>query len=62
MLREAWKAIHVLQYPRLLEAYEPGALGFPEPMDLTGRKLQVIVKLANILLVGALFSVTRPLF
>ncbi|KAK0215580.1 hypothetical protein IW262DRAFT_1449849 [Armillaria fumosa] len=30
--------------------YEPGALGLPETMDLTGRKLQVIVKLANIVL------------
>ncbi|SJL12728.1 uncharacterized protein ARMOST_16159 [Armillaria ostoyae] len=47
---EAWKAIRVLQYPRLLGAYELGALGFPKPMDLTGKKLQVIVKLANILL------------
>ncbi len=62
VLREAWKAIRVLQYPLLLEAYEPRALGFLEPMNLTGRKLQVIVKLVNILLVGALFSVTRPLF
>ncbi len=61
-LREAWKAIRVLQYPRLLEAYEPGALGFPEPMDLTGRKLQVIVKLANILLVGCTLFRHSPAF
>ncbi|KAK0191991.1 hypothetical protein F5146DRAFT_1037906 [Armillaria mellea] len=46
----AWKAVRVLRYPRLLGAYEPGVLGFPEPIDLKGRKLQVIVKLANILL------------
>ncbi|PBK83540.1 hypothetical protein ARMGADRAFT_1137151 [Armillaria gallica] len=46
----AWKAIRVMQYPHLLGPYEPGVLGFPELMDLKGRKLQVIVKLANIFL------------
>lgn len=46
----AWKDMRVMQYPRLLGAYKPGVLAFPEPMDLKGRKLQVIVKLANILL------------
>ncbi|KAK0442198.1 hypothetical protein EV421DRAFT_1904366 [Armillaria borealis] len=49
-MEEAWKAIRVMQYPCLLEAYQTGFLGFPEPMDLRGKKLQVIVKLANILL------------
>ncbi|KAK0449694.1 uncharacterized protein EV420DRAFT_1565390 [Desarmillaria tabescens] len=47
---QAWKAIRTMQYPRLLEPYHPDDLGFPEPMDLNGRKLQVIIKLANILL------------
>ncbi|KAK0441800.1 uncharacterized protein EV420DRAFT_1579637 [Desarmillaria tabescens] len=47
---EAWKMIRTMQYPRLLERYHPDGLGFPKPMDLNGRKLQVIVKLANILL------------
>lgn len=55
----AWKAIRVMRYPRLLRPYEPGALGFPEPVDLKGRKLQVIVKLANILLVGPFLSESR---
>ncbi|KAK0231986.1 hypothetical protein EDD85DRAFT_970166 [Armillaria nabsnona] len=49
-MEEAWKAIHVMRYPGLLEAYQTGFLGFPEPMNLKGKKLQVIVKLANILL------------
>ncbi|KAK0215569.1 hypothetical protein IW262DRAFT_1449839 [Armillaria fumosa] len=46
----AWEDMRVMRYPRLLGGYKPGVLGFPKPMDLKGRKLQVIVKLANILL------------
>ncbi len=55
-MEEAWKAIRVMRYPSLLEAYQTGFLGFPEPMDLNGKKLQVIVKLANILLVRVSIS------